>query len=452
MKPIYLLLLLIFFYKPIQAQIPQFSDIQAKEDLRELQYALESYNPGLFSLMTEATWKALNDSLGNSVQTDSIDGFEFYRKVAYLTARCRERHIKIGVEAKQPKHWLFSKHQDSSAMFPFILWVRGDSAWIIANLSEDTSIQRGTCILSINGNPMHEELAAIRPYIGMDGINPQGRDHDMSRFWVYYYHWFRPQNDYYTIQTIDTLNQMATYRTQAVPLDSLAVRLARRPISRSSDKLYEFTWHDSLSLAVVRYDAFSAERHRKELKKSPKKLFKEMVEEAQAKEAQHLAIDLRSNPGGRTRYMEILLRHLVDTLDGKLVYRKGTNRKGKTVDVKLKKPLNPLFTGKVYLLVNGGSFSASTITAGILKHTHRATIIGTETGGRAKAFTAGSHKFITLSHTGIKVGIPLYYYEFPIVDEGDGGVIPHVRIHYNIHNIVRANDLTMKKLFELVRK
>ncbi|MFK7971236.1 MAG: S41 family peptidase [Bacteroidia bacterium] len=436
------------------AQIPQFSQTQAREDLKQVQDAFEKYDPGLYSLLDAPTWNALNDSLRKSIPASGVDGMELYKKLAYLVARCRERHIKIGIEVKSrdEDHWLYSQYQDKHAMFPLIAFVQNDSAWVLANMAQDSSLQVGSRILSINDEPIESVLADIQRYIGMDGINPAGRDFDLTRFWVYYYHWFRPRMKEYEVEVVLQNGKTQTYTLEAAPLDSLGARLARRRKPKPAAPLYSFVYHDSLKLAVVKYASFNQERH-KEFGTKPKALFNTMIQTAVNSGAEHLAIDLRSNPGGRTKYMELLLRHLMNDQDGKFVYRKSVNRKGKTSDVKLGKSLGPGFSGEIYILTNPGSFSASSITAGMMKHVENITIIGTETGGRAKEFTAGSHKYVTLEHSELQIGIPLYLFRFPhIQGEGDGGVMPQEYVPYNIEAIIAERDETMMRLFELVKE
>ena len=49
--------------------------------------------------------------------------------------------------------------------------------------------------------------------------------------------------------------------------------------------------------------------------------------------------------------------------------------------MKKSKPNKPQYGGKVYVLTDAGSFSATGETTGIIKHYNRATFIGEEPGG-----------------------------------------------------------------------
>ncbi|MGB1231866.1 MAG: S41 family peptidase [Winogradskyella sp.] len=117
----------------------------------------------------------------------------------------------------------------------------------------------------------------------------------------------------------------------------------------------------------------------------------------------------------------ILVHNVIKTSkkDGKLYY-----------DFKVSKEQEPNpknFKGKIYVLINGNSFSASSILSTKLKEDKRATFVGEETGGAHNGTVAGIYKIYELPHTKIKARIGLMHIDVPYKINPDGyGVQPDV--------------------------
>lgn len=96
---------------------------------------------------------------------------------------------------------------------------------------------------------------------------------------------------------------------------------------------------------------------------------------------------------------------------------------------KLKKPKTNNFKGKVYVLTNGYSFSASSILSANLQATKRAIFIGEETGGGYNGTVAGQSKFVTLPNSKVRMKFGMMQIETPYKVEPNGyGVKPDIEI------------------------
>jgi carboxyl-terminal processing protease len=165
--------------------------------------------------------------------------------------------------------------------------------------------------------------------------------------------------------------------------------------------------------ALIRVHTFSNGYNRTAIEK----LFREVRE----REARALILDLRSNGGGATTNLSHLLSLLLPdgTAVGTFVSRRLAQRYGEATG---KPPTNPAeiaawsqnklrtskrsvepFTGKIAVLVNRGSASASEIVAAALRECASAKLVGANTAGAVLAST-----FATLPH-----GFSLQY---PITD------------------------------------
>jgi C-terminal processing protease CtpA/Prc len=76
---------------------------------------------------------------------------------------------------------------------------------------------------------------------------------------------------------------------------------------------------------------------------------------------------------------------------------------------KQRNPKSNNFKGKIYVLINGGSFSASSIISSNLKSTQRAFFVGEETGGAYNGTVAAQMPLVQLpnSKVNLRIGLAL---------------------------------------------
>ncbi|MGC6431581.1 MAG: S41 family peptidase [Jejuia sp.] len=247
-------------------------------------------------------------------------------------------------------------------------------------------------------------------------------------------------------------------------------------ISRSKQytRNFKFIGKDS-SVAYMKIRGFSNGNY--------KKFYEESFAKIDSAKSKHFILDLRDNGGGRISEIEKLYSYLTDKefqfitesevnsripilksvmtnttpialkilsgiaspiaivqnlmrtkkRDGKLFY--------KFKYAKPEKP-NPLnFKGKVYVLINGNSFSASSIISTNLHATKRATFVGEETGGAYNGTVAGFYKLYELPTSKLVVRIGLMQIEAPYKIEPDGfGIKPDVEILPTVEDLREDND------------
>lgn len=102
------------------------------------------------------------------------------------------------------------------------------------------------------------------------------------------------------------------------------------------------------------------------------------------------------------------------------------------------------FKGKIYVLINGMSFSASSIISSNLKGSKRATFVGEETGGAYNGTVAGFMPLIKLPNSELKVRIGLMliapHYKTEIIGRG---IFPDVPIIPTLQDRINGNDPEM---------
>jgi C-terminal processing protease CtpA/Prc len=216
-------------------------------------------------------------------------------------------------------------------------------------------------------------------------------------------------------------------------------------------------------------------------KKTMSEFYQESFDAMKVSGTKTLILDLRNNGGGADDLGKQLLSYLLDkpfkyyddlvinaleigctgdrfwqTADQMERRPDGKYRMVKHPNWGLQEPSKPSFAGKVYILINGGSFST---TAEFLSHAQfhkRATFIGEESGGGYYGNTSGQGINLTLPSTNLNVRIPLvsYYlavggYEAPAAVRG---VLPGHPISYSIEELLEEKDKELTKALELARK
>jgi len=157
------------------------------------------------------------------------------------------------------------------------------------------------------------------------------------------------------------------------------------------------TWVDD-ETAVLRVFTFSRGYDGKNIES--------LISEANDKKAKHLIVDLRSNGGGAVNNLQHMLSLLLppDTVVGTFISRVAATRYfeekktdvadpveiAKWYDRKYRTSARPVnFKGKIAVLTNRGSASASEIAAAALKENVKAPVVGSRTAGAVLASVFG---------------------------------------------------------------
>ncbi len=116
---------------------------------------------------------------------------------------------------------------------------------------------------------------------------------------------------------------------------------------------------------------------------------------------------------------------------------------------RLRSPKVNFFDGKIYVIIDGESFSASSILSTHLKATQRATFVGKETGGAYNGTIAGFFAIIELPNSKINMRIGLMKINAPHTVQPDGfGIKPDVYIEETL----KGNDNKLDWIISDIQK
>ena len=127
---------------------------------------------------------------------------------------------------------------------------------------------------------------------------------------------------------------------------------------------------------------------------------------------------------------------------------------GKKRTYKVPRPSKQAYQGKLYVLINGNTFSAGSTIARYLKEFGNAIVIGEESGTRYEGFAAGSQQYVYLPHSKIRIAIPRYHILFPPSDKQsttNQGLLPDYNITPSISDLINKKDAILHKAVSILK-
>jgi len=364
----------------------------------------------------------------------------FWELIQNVISKVGSGHTDVDPGKTFITNYNYSKHY----ILSFYIYIRNNRLYVKNYIGKtDTAFNIGDEILTVNSKPAYFILNRERNFITADGYSNSYKDSQLEvGAFNRLYNLLNGEEDRFTV-TFKSGDVTKTRTIKAAGVQNNEADILRlygssqrsegAPLNPedSSKSLHEVTYlKDIPSTALLRISNFTYDDY----SSFHKKLFKELKH----KNIYNLVIDLRNNAGGNERACIDLMKYLVDKnfyftakeegmVDlGKFagVVDKANRKNSGVIDFsqvdhkpyQLKTYANELqvaneegFRGGIYLLINGGTYSAAALLATALKAQTKCVTVGQETGGGLAGCDGGSSVDINLPNTRFRLRMPLLW-------------------------------------------
>jgi hypothetical protein len=450
-----------------------------REDFQIFRLALEEGHAGLYRYTPK---KELDCQFGEIEKhlTQPLTEIEFFRLLAPLIGNINDGHTRIYFSTARE-----SNLQDQPVLFPFKLQFIDDKAYLFRNYSENESLVMGSELLSVNQRPIAEIINLMLPLVTRDAHVETARFRRMEStalFGSLYTALFGPAASFSIEYREPGSGDIKTVAVKGIPSKDLNGIFARRyPDAAGQRPPIQMEWKDDIAVLTVR--TFGSRAYQSANISYPTFL-RDTFQELEDKGTPHLVIDIRDNGGGDDAYGKILFAHLMDKPfeyyrhlrinraeysffkytnvppeQAKLPATQFKKNDEGTYDLTfhpnlgLQQPIPPVFQGKVYILINGNSFSGTGECTSLIHFHKKAVFIGEECGSGYYGNTSGFMPELTLPNTKLRVRIPLLLYTMAVSGyPEDRGIIPDHQVAPSIEDLLQGRDPVMEFTIELIKK
>ncbi|MEL6442825.1 MAG: S41 family peptidase [Bacteroidota bacterium] len=486
-----------------QTNLPEATVTHAElaEDLALLQEAMEALHPGLRLHNTDEALAALLDRLANDAQRlaatygDAIPVTSIYLPLVRAVAAIRDGHTQVSMynQTAYTEALLYDRADRVPFTFRLIPEGTGARMLVTGDATPDLTLPAGTEVLTLDGRPVAEVIAALMPYASADGSNDAKRIGLLEvgdlvapaeRFDVVYSEHFAPEGDLALTVRTPGSSGTGTEHSLTVPRMTADARRdvlwARDPdLPRSRGDLLDYAFLDD-GTAYLRVGSFATFSMDVDYAAWLVGAFQAIRERG----AERLVVDLRGNGGGMNDAAVLLYTHLITApLDVMLwksmtVYQSvppglrphlrswsddfydlgdrvtpqgdGTYAFAPPQPIPVA-PAPDAFDGRAAVLIDVGPSSATFLLADAIQRTGVVPLVGQTTGGSLKGINGGQTVFLELPHTGLVVDIPLYGSR-PLTPGPDHGVIPDVLVEPEVAALVAGRDPELEAALALLSR
>ncbi|MHA4806536.1 S41 family peptidase [Flavitalea flava] len=472
-----------------------FSDLQ--QDFIYLRKALEETHPGLYRYLPKEMMNYTMDSIYGRIK-DSMGFYEYYTLLASFVSQIRCAHTSL----LPAENWQ-DIYKTRMRLFPYQLYTIGEHTYFILNQTRDTLIRPGYELLAINGLTINSVRNRIFSHLWADGYNETSKKQMMnSEMFALAYYWWVERPDSFVVNVKSPDGRIFEQRAAALVFPEIQKNMVSNVVNKELLKIYgkrnqldqKKSWRLEISkdrhTAVLVIRGFGGGENGTEARRKMHDFMERAVQQLRDRQIEHLIIDLRFNGGGWDNQGEELITYLIHKPT--LYYRRMhtvtnsssflrfsdvpkeeiKNLKNElipetdgtftltekfTEELAVQQPKPNAFTGKLYFLVNGASGSTTSEFTAVAQANHLGIFIGEETGGNYTGGNGSSFIGLVLPHTGIKLGIPLAWYDNAVdipVPEGrvGRGTFPDYEVPDTLEAVLKGRINQLEFAFDLIKK
>lgn len=455
--------------------LTKYSKAKLEADFDLLVNSLKEAHTGIYWYITPEEFDKFAKQQRLKIK-DSLNGLEFYNIAAPVVAFTKEDHCDISVSEEVAAY-----NKEKGKFIPLSVINLKSKPYLLNNPDAATPV-KGWQLLKINNVKIEDIYSRIFATIGADGYLEisKYRALDAHRLAVEYARVIS-QPDAFTITALNpetgetknfTLKAVAFDKLKSITKTLLEQGVIKQPKVPASLEIIDKT--ATLTLNTFLDDSYE------EAGTDFKKFIRQSFETIRKSGIQNLIIDVRENGGGtegnedylfafltgkpytKYRYVEVsalsysfyqytdyreqedskeleadLAKEHQKTADGRFLRKPGIEQQA---------PLQPNpFTGQVYVLTSGWTYSGGAEFCSLMKAHTSAVFIGEEVGGGFYGNTSGYGFELTLPNTGIVIDIPVLKFVLDVsADIPKGrGVLPDHTISPTIQEFLKGQDVEM---------
>ncbi|MBL0278999.1 MAG: hypothetical protein IPQ11_01510 [Bacteroidetes bacterium] len=457
-----LVVFLNIIFLSINAQ--NYTRAELTTDINFLQTQLFEKHSGLD---TYTSLEEINNTLNQMKATlpDSMSAIQFYGHISPILSTIKDGHTML-----LPPSVYLEKSNTDSLFLPLRMFNSGDKLYVELNYLPEDKIPNGSEIISINGVPAAVILNTMLNGMMRDGHNDAYARWALNWWFAEYFSYWYDHPAKYQIQFINPEGVLQNVIIDGATKEAYNEYRAKRYPNRSFTRTYDhkpgtavvFTLDTIHSIVIMKIkdwdEAVLKNTYHQKIRKTIDSCFDSIF----LFHIQHLVIDIRDNQGGSLVNSKHVLSYLLNTsfdlvdnyykvsnpaLDaGNSRYKKTSGENSKSNKIR-----KEIYTGKVYVLTNGGSFSNSGLFASTLKRNNRALFIGEETGGSIYSLNANT-KSLTLPNTQIQFELTTKRFAInESIPNAGRGLIPDYVVHPTITNLVEGRDVILEKALDVIQ-
>ena len=460
----------------------KYSTQQLQEDYSLLRNILEKKHPSLYWYTGEDSMNIYFDKYYSYIK-DSMTEQQFgWKIIAPLTDKIHCGHTSFAM-SKKYNNWAFGKR---FASFPLSMKIWNDTMVVTNNLNrKDSVLKRGTLITSINGLNSAELKETMFGYMTEDGSANNVNYIRLSGNFPYYHRNIFGLSKNYAVKYLDSFGVEKTINIPVFEQRRDSGQRARpvEPVQRDKAVSRQKRLLDMRSLvidtanntAIITLNTFSSGGLRKFYRQTFRYIRKTGIA--------NVVLDLRSNGGGRINLSTLLTKYVSRTTfkvaDTSFAVTKSLRPFTKYIksgfinnlgllfltkrnkdglyhfghwERKLYKPKNVNhFSGDLYVLINGSTFSASAIFCNAIKGQPGITLVGEEAGGGWYGNNGILIPDITLPNTRLRVRLPLFrLVQYKHVVKDGRGVPPDIFIGTSYDALLKGVDKKMQVVMSMI--
>ncbi|SOE19822.1 Peptidase family S41 [Spirosomataceae bacterium TFI 002] len=456
-------------------QKKEFTAEQVRKDMTILNKKLLRFHPAPFTYIDSVTHQSRFLEAYNNI-TDSLNTQEAFDVISPILTDVKDLHTSAGM----PKDW--SKKQKKQLP---LFYREFDGAYYISyNCSSDTTLLRGIQVLKIEDKPISDLVYQARSFYATDN------DNDVSKR---YYSVVRLPN---ILNRMMPITDSMKVEFRYVKADSVFVKYIKTEEPKQIAKVFKLRYPkllrknfdyeilDSLN-KIAKLDITTFSEKGKLLNINQRKFKKKLqakMKQIEKDTIQTLILDLRGNGGGSivniSRLVGYFAKEKYKMLDSMAVKKKAFlsvfplygiiapvvgrvyfNKKRDEffVDMGDKKAKNKPtkkhhFDGELYVMGDGGTYSASVYTISLLQELGLATYLGDRAGGTRWGSFAGKWHKGALPNTKVQYRIPYFKiaHYLPNTAQSSLFIEPDVQLKHTWGDFLRFEDSYMKQAVELI--